>query len=367
MEMQRGIVAGLGLAVAAGAACAQSNVTIYGIVDTAVEHVTNVGPTGGGLTRMPNLTGSLPSRLGFRGSEDLGDGLRALFTLEMGFAPDSGVMNQGGRAFGRQSFVGLAGPWGSLTLGRQYTMLFWSLLDADVMGPHLHGMGSLDSYIPNARADNAVAYRGTFSGVTLGATYSLGRDVVNAGPSPAGTNCAGENATDRNACREWSAMLKYDAPAWGAALAVDELRGGAGAFAGLTSSGMKDTRVSVNGYAKLGDAKLGAGLIRRDNDASVATPRSDLWYVGASYGISPQWVIDGQLLRLKFKGSANEAKLAVLRATYNLSKRTAVYASAARIDNDGTLALSVSGGQAGSNPVAGGSQTGLAVGIRHAF
>jgi predicted porin len=367
MEMQTRIVAGLGLALAAGAACAQSNVTIYGVVDAAVEHVTDVGTTGGGLTRMPNLTGSHPSRLGFRGNEDLGGGLRALFTLEMGFAPDSGVMNQGGRAFGRQSFVGLAGPWGSVTLGRQYTMLFWSQLDAEIMGPHLHGMGALDSYIPNARADNAVAYRGTFSGLTLGATYSLGRDVANAGPSPAGTNCAGESATDKQACREWSALVKYDAPAWGAALAIDELRGGPGAFAGLTSSGMKDTRIAVNGHAKLGAAKLGAGLIRRDNEASVATPRSDLWFVGASYGLSPQWVIDGQLMRLKFKGSSNEANLAVLRATYNLSKRTAVYASAARINNDGTLALSVSGGQAGSNPVAGGSQTGVALGIRHTF
>jgi predicted porin len=367
MEIQGRIVAGLGLALAAGAACAQANVAIYGIVDSAVEHVTNVGATGGGLTRMPSLSGSVPSRLGFRGTEDLGGGLRALFTLEMGIAPDSGTLNQGGRAFGRQSFVGLAGPWGSVTLGRQYTMLFWSLLDADVLGPHLHGMGSLDSYVPNARADNSVAYRGTFSGFTLGATYSLGRDVANAGPSPSGTNCAGESATDKKACREWSALVKYDAPAWGAALAIDELRGGTGAFAGLTSSAMKDTRVSVNGYAKLGDGKLGAGLIRRDNDASVATPRSDLWYLGASYNLSPQWGLDGELMRLKFKGSANEAKLAVLRATYNLSKRTAVYASAARIDNDGALALSVSGGQTGSNPVAGGGQTGLAVGIRHAF
>jgi len=367
MEMQRGIVTGLGLALAAGAACAQSNVTIYGVVDAAVEHVTDVGPSGAGLTRMANLTGSYPSRLGFRGNEDLGGGVRALFTLEMGFSPDSGVLNQGGRGFGRQSFVGLAGPWGSVTLGRQYTMLFWSLLEADVMGPHLHGMGSFDSYVPNARADNAVAYRGTFNGFTLGATYSLGRDAVNAGPSPAGTNCAGESPTDKKACREWSALVKYDAPAWGAALAIDELRGGTGAFAGLTSSGMKDTRVSVNGYARLGAAKLGAGLIRRDNDASVATPRSDLWYLGATYPLYPQWVVDGQLLRLKYKGSPNEAKLAVLRATYNLSKRTAVYASAARINNDGTLALSVSGGQVGSNPVAGGSQTGVAAGIRHTF
>lgn len=367
MEMQRNLIAGLGLALAAGAASAQSSVTIYGVMDAAVEHVTNVGANGAGLTRVPTLTGSAPSRLGFRVSEDLGGGLRGLATLEMGIAPDTGALNQGGRAFGRQSFVGLAGPWGSVTLGRQYTMLFWSLLDADILGPNIHGLASFDAYIPNARADNSIAYRGTFGGFTAGATYSLGRDVTNAGPSPAGTNCAGESGTDKKACREWSALLKYDAPAWGAALAVDEIRGGAGAYAGLTRSAMKDTRVSANGYAKLGAFKLGAGLLRRDNEASVATPRSDLWYLGAAYSVSPQLVLDGVVARQKYKGSADAATLAAVRATYNLSKRTAVYASAGRIGNDGALALSISGGQAGGNPTAGGSQTGLAVGVRHSF
>lgn len=365
--MQKRIITGLGLAVAVGGTFAQSSVTTYGVVDAAVEHVTNVGAAGAGLTRVPNLTSSEPSRLGFLGTEDLGGGLRALFTLEMGFGLDSGTLNQGGRTFGRQSFVGLAGPWGAVTLGRQYTMLFWSQLGANLIGPNLHGLGALDSYIPNARADNAIAYRGSFGGLTVGGTYSLGRDVVNAGPSPAGTNCAGESATDKQACREWSALLKYDAPAWGVALAVDEMRGGAGAFAGLASGALTDTRVAANGYAKLGAWKLGGGLIRRNNEASLATPRSDLWYAGATYSATPQWAVDGQLMRLTFKGSANQATLAVLRATYNLSNRTAVYASVGRIDNEGASAFSVSGGQAGSNPVAGGSQTGMAMGIRHSF
>jgi predicted porin len=365
--MQRKLIAGIGLALSAGGAAAQSSVTIYGVMDASVEHVSNVGASSDGLTRMPSLTGSVPSRLGFRGTEDLGGGLQGLFTLEMGLAPDSGTLNQGGRAFGRQSFVGLTGPWGSVTLGRQYTMLFWSILDADILGPNIYGSSSLDSYIPNARADNSVAYRGTFSGFTLGSTYSLGRDAVNAGPSPSGTNCAGESGADKKACREWSALVKYDAPAWGAALAVDEMRGGAGAFAGLVRSAMKDTRLSANGYAKLGAFKLGAGVIRRDNEASVATPRSELVYLGAAYTVSPQLVVDGELFRLKFKGSANKSTMAAVRATYNFSKRTAFYATAGRINNDGASALSVSSGQSASNPIAGGSQTAVAMGFRHSF
>ena len=60
------------MAAATSYAHAQSNVTLYGLLDTGVEHVTNVGASGSGLTRLPLLTGSVPSRLGFRGSEDLG-------------------------------------------------------------------------------------------------------------------------------------------------------------------------------------------------------------------------------------------------------------------------------------------------------
>lgn len=354
-------------AATCGAAHAQSSVTLYGLLDASVEHINNVGANGDSLTRSPGLTGSVPSRLGFRGTEDLGGGLRAVFTLETGFGVDSGTLNQGGRFFGRQAYVGLAGDWGTVTLGRQYTMMFWSQLDADILGPNVHGSGSLDSYLPNARADNAIAYKGTFSGFTVGGTYSLGRDSVNAGPSPSGTNCAGENAADSSACREWSLMAKYDTKNWGVALAVDEIRGGAGAFAGLTSSSMKDRRSTVAGWGKWGGLKLGAGLIARSNDGASAMRRSNLWYVGAAYAVTPALTVDGQYFKLDFKDSANSANLLALRATYALSKRTAVYASVGHISNKGTSALAVSSAAAGGAPVAGGSQTGLAMGLRHAF
>ena len=350
-------------------AASASSVSLYGLVDTGVEYVNNIGPGPGSghVIRMPSLTGSLPSRWGVRGVEDLGDGLRGVFVLESGFAPDAGGLNQGGRGFGRQSFVGLSGGWGTVTVGRQYTMLFWSILDADVLGPNIYGSGSLDAYIPNARADNSIVYRGTFGGLTLGASYSLGRDVANAGPSPAGTNCPGESVTSSKACREWSALLKYDTPTWGTALAVDEIRGGPGAFAGLVSSALKDRRISANGYVKLGQGQLSAGLIRRDNDADRLTPRSDLWYVGASYPVLPTLTLDAQIFRLGYKNSRNSATLGALRGTYHLSRRTALYATVGHIANDGGLALSVSSGAAGSNPIAGGSQTGVMLGMRHSF
>lgn len=355
------------LALAAGAQ-AQSNVTIYGILDASVEYLSSVGASGASLKRMPGLTGGLsPSRLGFRATEDLGDGLKAVFTLEQGFGVDGGALNQGGRAWGRQAFVGLQGSWGTVSLGRQYSMLFWSQLDADILGPAMFGSGSLDSYLPNSRVDNAIAYRGTFNGLTVGATYSFGRDAVNAGPSPSGTNCAGENGADTKACRQWSVLAKYDTSTWGVSAAVDEIRGGAGAFAGLTSSALTDRRSTVAGWVKFDKVKLGAGVIDRRNEGSATTPKSQLWYLGASYPVTPAFTLDGQVFRLDYKGTANQATLFAVRGVYSLSKRTAVYATAGRIDNEGTLALGVSNAAAGSGPAAGTGQTGLAVGVRHSF
>ncbi|QRQ85838.1 porin [Cupriavidus oxalaticus] len=353
------------LAVVPLLASAQS-VTLYGVVDTGVEYVSNVGANGQGLVRMPNQTATVPSRWGLRGTEDLGGGLKSIFVLESGFSPDSGVSNQGGRLFGRQALVGLSNQYGQVSFGRQYTMLFWATLDSDILGPNVYGSGSLDSYLPNSRADNAVAYKGTFGGLTIGGTYSLGRDAVNAGPSPAGTNCAGENPADKKACREWSALIGYSTKTWGVNAAYDSLRGGPGAFGGLTNSNLTDDRLSLSGYMILERAKVGAGWIRRDNEGSP-TPVSDLYYGGVAYDITPAFTLAGQVYYLKYHGSDNKATLFALRGMYSFSKRTSVYATAGFIDNGGQLAMSVSGGAPGSSPKPGANQFGTMVGIKHIF
>ena len=358
-----GAAASVLAATCVGVQAQQGQVSVYGLMDTSVEVLTRVGASGDRLVRMPSWTGSYASRLGFRGEEDVGSGLRAVFTLEMGIAPDNGALNQGGRGFGRQSFVGLQGRWGTFTMGRQYSTMYWSLLDADIVGPNLYGIGSLDSYLSGARADNAIAYRGTFGAWTMGATYSFGRDAIGGG----GLSCAGEQAGESKACRQWSLLAQYRASHWGMVLAVDEMRGGTGALGGLTHSGMKDRRSTVNGWMRFGATKLGGGLIMRHNDAAADAPRSRLWYLGAAYTLTPVWVLDGAAYRLDVRDSRNGANLYALRATYNLSKRTAAYATAGYIRNQGGLALSVSGGAAGGLPQAGGSQTGWAMGLRHAF
>ena len=285
-----------GLVAASGGAAQAQTVNLYEMTDAGLENVSNVAAAGGSLVRVPTNTGMLPSRLGMRGREDLGAGLSAPYTMEMGLGADTGASGQGGRLFGRRSFVGLSGDRGAVTAGRQWTMLFWTVIDSDIVGPSVYGLGSLDSYIPNSRIDNSIAYKGKFSDVTLSATYSLDRDTVNAGPSPAGTNCAGENGADSKACREYPVMAKYDPKGWGAALGYDRINGGiATTFGGLTSSARSDSRLLVNGYANIGTVKLAGGVIRRNNEGLPTSPKSNLWYVGAAFPATPALTIDGTL------------------------------------------------------------------------
>lgn len=346
----------------AGGALAQSNVTIYGIVDVAVERVNHAAPGNSGLTRMPSITGSVPSRFGFRGVEDLGGGLKSFFVLESGFAPDSGALNYGGRLFGRQANVGLSNQYGALTLGRQYNMTFFALIDADILGPNIYAISNIDSYIANTRSDNAIGYLGKFGAFSVGATYSLGRDAGTTG-GPQATNCPGEAAADSRACRQWTVMAKYDAPAFGISVSDDLLRGGPGGLLGLSSSAYSDTRRSLNGYFKAGALKVGGGVIHRVN-TSAASFTSNLVYIGAAYPITPFLTLDGQFGRLDTNTDLNETSLLGLRATYYLSKRTATYISAGRMDNKGVAVFAVS---PGNSTVAGATQSGLAAGIRHSF
>jgi predicted porin len=361
--MKQNIYAALAAALSVGAAHAQSNVTMYGIIDAAVEYYNNADAAGNSLTRMPSLGGGMfPSRLGFRGTEDLGGGLKAIFQLENGFAPDTGTLGQN-RLFGRQAWVGLQGNWGQVTFGRNYNMLNISTYDVDIIGPSQYGLGSLDSFIPNGRSDNSVAYRGTFSGVTVGGTYSLGRDTSAAG-GPAGTGCAGESATDAIACREWSALLRYDAPGYALISAYDRIYGGVGAANGLNSSDKTDSRAHVAFFLKQNDWKLGVGIINRNNEGSATQPRSNLVYIGATYNVTPFFTLDGQIAKLDYRATNNDSAQVLIRGVYNLSKRSAFYVAAGRVNNSGAAAVALS---AGGSVGAGLNQTGIITGIKHTF
>lgn len=358
---------------------AQSSVTLYGIIDTGVEYVSHANPAGDGVVRMPSITGELPSRWGLRGTEDLGGGYKALFVLESGFNVGNGSIGQGGRLFGRQSWVGVQTPYGTLSFGRQYTMSYFTALTTDVIGPDIYGMGSLDSYIPNARSDNTIAYKAKLSGLTLGATYSFGRDSTGTGNSPAQGTCAGSVPGEPTECRSWSAGLAYEDSWFGAAASYEEQRGGAGAAAyffdglkplALTAPGDRDDRALAGAYATLYGVKVAGGWIGRwvDTEASGGPNlHSNLFYASASYQVTPSFIVDGGVYRVIVTGQNARATLGVLRGTYLLSKRTAVYLQGGYVGNSSHASYSVSAGGGGTTPNPGQGQVGVMAGIRHTF
>nr|WP_245964719.1 porin [Trinickia dinghuensis] len=363
-----------------GVASAQSSVTLYGILDTGIEMVTHADAAGDRVVRMPGLTGSMPSRWGLRGKEDLGGGLATIFTLENGFNTRAGDINQGGRLFGRQAWVGLSSPYGALTFGRQYTMTLWAIVDSDILGPDIYGgVGSFDAYVPNSRSDNTIAYKGTFDGFTAGATWSFGRDSAGTGNSPGQGTCAGSLPGNAEACRQWSVMLRYDAANFGMASAYDEQRGGPGAAANifngaapfpLTSSGDKDVRMQLNGYYKLGAFKVGGGWLGRHVETmspGVPDVRTNTWYLTASYFVTPAAIVDGGAYRTIDSEQDTRGTIATLRGTYLLSKATSVYLQTAYLFNSAKAKYTLSQGGPGATPAAGAGQLGLMVGLRHSF
>jgi len=372
--MKKAYLLGLGLAFGIShAAFAQSSVTLYGVIDTGVELITHGSPTGGFLARMPTISaGEYPSRWGLTGSEDLGGGLSAIFKVENGFTPGTGGLLLGGRLFGRQALVGLKDKrWGRLTFGRQNNMTLLGMAEADVNGPDSMGAGSFDNYLANARADNTIEYLGKFSGLTVGLTYSFGRDTSAVG------NCGGEIAGDQMACRQITAMLKYDSARWGTAAIYDEQRGGPGATAmtvvpGLTGvaftrSSDTDRRYQVNGYFLLGDVKVGGGWIHRRVQGDVQSVTTDLTYLGMRVPVN-FWDFSTQISHIDNHEFPASGTLINARVAYNLSKRTAVYLLAGYVFNGKHSVYSVSGSSlAPAMPAPGIGQLGAVVGMRHLF
>lgn len=344
-----------------------SNVTIYGQIDLGVEYINNVSKPANGTGKSPRLSsGTGTSYWGLRGNEDLGRGLKAVWNLEAGFAPDTGASLQGGRFFGRQSYLGLQGGFGTITVGRQYNVRFLAWRDLNPFGAGSHGLTTLDEgYTGTARADNSIRYLVRVGGFDAGVNYSFGRDAVR-GTSVVASNCPGE-ATDSKQCREWAAMLKYDGKSWGVSSAYERAHGGTSAtFGGLTSPDLTDSRFVLGGYLKVDRAKFGLGWVKRDNEG-IATPKSNLVWLTGTVPVTESVSIDGMLAQLKYEDSPNKAQVVVLRGVRSLSKRTALYVTAEHINNSGTLALGASTSSPKVAPSPGGSQLSVITGIRHRF
>ncbi len=164
----------------AGAAHAQTSVTLYGVIDESITYVHHAAGSKNlwalGNASAGDLAGT---RWGLKGQEDLGGGLAAIFQLENGFDPSNGTSQQGGREFGRQAFVGLTSQtYGTLTLGRQYDPLvdMVQAITADnYFGSSFATPGDVDNYDNSARTSNAIKYLSpNYAGFQVEGMYAFG-------------------------------------------------------------------------------------------------------------------------------------------------------------------------------------------------
>jgi outer membrane protein OmpU len=153
---------------------AQSSVTLYGILDAGVTYVSNSG--GGHVVKFDDGV-SYGNRIGFKGVEELGGGLKAVFVLESGFRLGNGNLGFGGAEFGRQAYVGLQNDWGTLSFGNQLDMtnemVYTTNISAWASGYAIH-QGDFDRFNGD-RLPNAVKFlSNTFGGFKFGGMYSFG-------------------------------------------------------------------------------------------------------------------------------------------------------------------------------------------------
>ena len=353
--MKKSLIA-MAVLASAGVASAQSSVTLFGIVDATLAFGK------GSISNKTQLTNSgyNSSRLGFRGTEDLGGGMSASFWLEAGMNNDNGtgaatnLNNQStgistasagtqGLTFNRRSTVSLGGGWGEVRLGRDYTPQFWNLTVFDPFGTN--GVGTtqtLNSSLGGpvaVRASNSIGY---FLPGNLGGFYGQLQHY------------RGEN--NNNVANDGT----------GTAMRVGYANGPANAALAYSTTkyatgDIKST--NLGGQWDFGVAKL-MGHYARDRVSNVATGTGYL--IGGLVPVGPGEI---RLAYSQYKDDSAgtpKAKKLALGYVHNLSKRTALYATYARVTNSGGSAQSVFPGAAG-NPSANSRSNGYDFGVRHSF
>nr|WP_315257771.1 porin [uncultured Duganella sp.] len=382
------ILGGVLLSSACGMAAAQSNVTMYGIVDAGITHIDNL--PGGAKTYM--RSGSKDgSRLGFLGSEDLGGGLKAIFKLEAGFNPDDGTSGQAGSLFNRAAFLGLSDKkLGMLTVGRQYSSYFDAVNPLGpvpvVTGAAGDHPGDIDGFDITIRSNNSIKYTSpVWNGFTASAMASAGEQAGHAGSGG-----------------EHSASIKYDGGAWHHALAYQVLKNGPNQTNWDSTASTSFSKSAVNaGYLSASYVQYvaaatryqqkrwslggsvsnvqyhanGASLFRDtatfNTGALLATWQTDSpWLLGAGFTYTRANKANG------ISDTASYRQFS-LQQSYWLSKRTAIYILEATqrargqtlgldgvsvIDANASVGVSQSGNVASDR-----HQTLLGIGLRHAF
>ena len=321
----------------------QSNVTLYGIMDQSLRRVMN-----GNDHRTEIASGGMAaSRFGVRGVEDLGQGLKAEFVLESQISADTGTVSS--KFFGRRSTIGLiSATAGEIRIGRDFSPNYRvGTLIADPFGNA--GMGAVDTiastqsfngatYNTHARLDNSITY---FLPNTLGGVYGQV------------TTAAGEK-TSGNAYN--GGLLGYRNKQLDIAVAYGQTR--------ITQDWLKENSAAVSYDIKV------ARLMAAWSQIKYQAATEDHYNIGVNVPMGPGsiralWATSkGSGGTLSADGADNQASKLALGYVYDLSKRTALYATATRIKNRGGAAFTFAPGAALAN---GSTSTGYDLGIRHMF
>jgi predicted porin len=332
---------------------AQTNVQVYGLIDAGVEAVDHAGPNDHGMVRVIS-GGKNTSRWGFRGSEDLGGGLKAVFNLEGGILMDTGAAD--GALFKRQANVGLDGSFGRVVIGRSFTTTYDLVIKFDPLGfaPNYSWATSGNATGPSKYGmttafDNLIKYTGTTGGFTYGATIGFGEQPGNAADSrkyAVGGSWVGGPL---------SLMASYE-QINGNTVAATGNRDETSAFhlGAAYQAGSWRYQAGMRGY------KLESG--------KAATPdvRADTYWLGITDVIG-KVTLTGAVYHINTKNlpAAKDADptMIVARAMYALSKRTDLYLVAAHAKADHGQLVGLSRDDAGT----GTTQSGVTAGIQHRF
>ncbi len=314
-------LAGL-LAAGCGPALAQSNVAIYGVVDAGVEYQKASAGSGGPAKNSKTLASGTfsASRLGFRGSDDLGSGLKAFFQLEHGFDTDIGAVT--GPAFwGRKAVVGLSGRWGELSLGRDYTPGFWVQFYADVNAFAMYGnAGTMSGFALTGmlRASNGIFYASPeINGFRGRLIYTFGDESATA-PTDAG--------------RVIGLSGEYRSPTLSAGIFHQERKT---VFPVNSTSSETNVYRGITGLYNFGPWAVSAGFARFD-PAGPSTATSGVFksvWAGAIYrfGLSDVRINVGHMTTDLAAPTKGKATLIGVNYSYYLSKSTNLYAGVGRV------------------------------------
>lgn len=319
-------------------ASAQSSVTVYGTVDAALAHEDTGAPDGS--RSVVNSGNQSSNKLGFRGVEDIGNGLKAVFNLEAGLALDTGVGDAA--LFGRRAVVGLEGGFGALTIGREYTPIADIAAATDINGQGFFGtnLSSFNTGRLTRRISNSVNYRSSaMSGFKLGLAYGLGETTT--GPSQ---NLMGV----------------------GASYTVGKLYLGAG-YHTIERQLSGDDKDMMFGVAyKIGAVELKGNYMAADPTGS--NNKYEQVNLGAAYAFGANKLF-ANVQRNEMESGAKGNALS-LAYSYTLSKRTNVYASYATMRNNASGLFGLNSPGVNVNPPAtapGADPSVLALGVRHSF